>query len=279
MLKVLMIVSFSVAALITGCSSKKEKDDSSFFLLSLLFQQDRAENYDREVEIVTHAVPPTIPNSSYSFDLSYTDQDLEYYKSLLRAQIAKYPRGYWIKGRAEKIFLVKYILSPSGGAKGLSNAMNQNSIILSVGESLPGCNCDDQLISTIHHELTHNVDFARLGYNYYTQPDWSLLNPSGFQYGSLSPNDYPQWTDLVHPISGFLSYYSSTNALEDRAVIASALFGDSALYANLLNWCSTDFYLSRKAHQLASDLNRFWPFEGPDTFWKTRLSGVLNACN
>lgn len=37
-----------------------------------------------------------------SYDTNYSDEDLNYYKDLVETEIARYPRGYFIKARAEK---------------------------------------------------------------------------------------------------------------------------------------------------------------------------------
>ncbi|MCL8265702.1 hypothetical protein M9Y82_03355 [Leptospira weilii] len=265
-----------ISSIFTVCSHKKEEFSEQGVLWLLLGLSDRAENYDRDVEILTHTSPP--PYGNLSLDLNYSNGDIDYYIPLLKEQIAKYPRGYWIKARTKRVYLAKYILFVGGGAaKGFATAFIDNSIMLAIN-GIATCNCDNERVSTIHHELMHNVDFVSDGGTIRLRsPDWESLNSPGFKYGTLTSN--AQWTDLIHPLPGFVSYYSTTHVSEDRAVIASAIFGDSALYANLLNWCSTDVYLAQKVRKLASDMKAFWPFAvGENTFWKQRISDVAERC-
>ncbi|EMO84140.1 hypothetical protein LEP1GSC070_3392 [Leptospira santarosai str. AIM] len=58
----------------------------------LLLRPDRAENYDRDVQIITHTI---IASPFVTYDTNYSDEDLNYYKDLVETEIARYPRGYF----------------------------------------------------------------------------------------------------------------------------------------------------------------------------------------
>nr|WP_246834298.1 hypothetical protein [Leptospira gomenensis] len=236
------------------------------------------------MQIITNTTPP--PSPWYTFDLSYSEEDLNAYVTLLSAQIAKYPKGYWIKARAEKIFLVKYINGVNGGssARGLSLAPD-NSIYLAVGQGLASCNdCVEDYTATIHHELMHSVDYSQFGPFYsMTADDWDASNPSGFQYGSVSNSGAAAavWTNVIHPLPGFLSYYGTANKLEDRAIFTAAILGglQQSQSDTLINFCQTDPILAAKTRNIISDMKAFWPFPGETTFWKTRTAETENACD
>nr|WP_319941261.1 hypothetical protein [Leptospira sanjuanensis] len=282
--KVKIVLGFLFLYILIACNHKKEDTDASIVLLLAPVFLDRAENYDRDVQIITRTMPPS--NQWYTFDLSYSDADLDAYVSLLRAQITKYPKGYWIKARAEKIYLVKYINGVSGGgARGLSLAP-ENSIYLAVGEGLAACvNCEEDYAATIHHELMHNVDYSQFGPFYSMSVDeWNALNPSGFSYGSVSNSGAAAavWTQIIHPASGFLSYYGTTNKLEDRAIFAAAILGGMQQNQSdtLVNFCKNDPFVATKSKKIIADMNRFWPFAGAEeTFWKRRITETATACN
>ncbi|UOG55860.1 LIC13305 family lipoprotein [Leptospira noguchii] len=277
---------------VPACSTQEGKRNEEFLFPLLLLQQslesnqDNAENYDRDVQIITNTSPP--PLTWYTFDLSYTEEDLNAYVTHLRAQIAKYPRGYWIKAKAEKIYLVKYINGTNGGAgaRGLSLG-SENSIYFAVGEGIASCNngCEEDLISTIHHELMHNVDHSKFGPSYYRISDeWDALNPIGFQYGSVSNSgaEAAVWTHLIHPRPGFLSYYGTVNKLEDRAIFASAIFSNLQQFQSdtLVNFCQADPILATKTRKIITQMNEFWPFPGAEnSFWKIKTSETAAACN
>ncbi|EMO62285.1 putative lipoprotein [Leptospira borgpetersenii serovar Pomona str. 200901868] len=283
-MKVKIVFSFLFLYILIACNHKKEDTNTSIVLLLAPLFLDRAENYDRDVQIITRTMPPS--NQWYTFDLSYSDADLNAYVALLRAQIAKYPRGYWIKAKAEKIYLVKYINGiGGGGARGLSLA-SENSIYLSVGKGLATCvNCEENYTSTMHHELMHNVDYTQFGpYYSLSVDDWNTLNSSGFQYGSV-PNSGAAaavWTNIIHPLAGFLSYYGTANKLEDRAIYAAAILGGMQQNQSdtLINFCKADPLVAAKSKKIIADMNRFWSFPGAEeTFWKRRITETATACN
>ena len=73
--------------------------------------------------------------------------------------------------------------------------------------------------STVHHELWHVMEKIITA----RQPGafliWDALNPEGFQYR----NDYTEvWAE--YDSDYFVSWYSTVNAMEDRATVAEAVF-------------------------------------------------------
>ncbi|EKS08579.1 LIC13305 family lipoprotein [Leptospira santarosai] len=268
---------------LSSCSTEKEDKNTSNFLL-LLLSQDRAENYDRDVQIITNTMSPS---PEFIFDLSYSEEDLNAYVALLRAQIAKYPRGYWIKAKAEKIFLTKYIRTVNGGAAGGFSDGQRRSIYLAIGEGLASCNnCKEDSAATIHHELMHSVDYSQLSPSnpsLIAADDWDALNPSGFQYGSVSSSGTAAavWTDIIHPLPGFLSFYGTVHRLEDRAIFSAAILGglQQSQSDTLINFCQADSIVAAKTRNIISDMKAFWPFPGETTFWKTRTAETENACD
>ncbi|EMF81965.1 hypothetical protein LEP1GSC188_0753 [Leptospira weilii serovar Topaz str. LT2116] len=101
-----------------ACSPKEENPltkpfslDKDTSLLLLLLQVNRFENYDQDVEILTHTdIPPYSGKSNFSVDLNYEEGDLELYLEFLKQEIQKYPRGYMTKGRASKLVVVHDVL-------------------------------------------------------------------------------------------------------------------------------------------------------------------------
>ncbi len=117
---------------LSSCSTKKEDKNTSDLLLLLLFQ-DPTKNYDRDVQIITH----TIVSSPYvSYDTNYSDEDLNYYKDLVVAEIARYPRGYFIKARAEKIIFTRNLYIESIGYRGGLSRPEENIIFLDIPDGL-----------------------------------------------------------------------------------------------------------------------------------------------
>ncbi|EMJ87411.1 hypothetical protein LEP1GSC198_1194 [Leptospira kirschneri str. JB] len=124
------------------CIACREKGNDDLILISSLLLADslwdRPEKYDRDVQIVTHtpiAEYSQTYTKSISYDIDYSDADVNYLKDLLQAQIARYPRGYWIKARAGNIVLCRN-LKIYGSRYGGMAAPEINTIFFNVPDDL-----------------------------------------------------------------------------------------------------------------------------------------------
>lgn len=275
-----------VFTFLSSCSTEK-KDKNTSDLLLFLLSQDRVEveNYDRDVQIITH----TMVSSPYvSYDTNYSDEDLNYYKDLVTAEIARYPRGYFIKARAEKIIFTRNLQIETIGFAGALSRPEENIIFLDVLDGLkalamayPGAYGESRLSNIIHHELTHSVD-ATMGY--WWDPKWESLNPPSFQYGSYQYGSSPRFstnpnvlfTKFWNPIDGFVSEYATSSYAEDRADVGGAIQGRHFSYLNEI--CAVDPIVAAKTRLMIEEMNRFWPYPGSEnTEWKRRFSEI--QCN
>ncbi|EMO13978.1 hypothetical protein LEP1GSC165_3319 [Leptospira santarosai str. CBC523] len=254
----------------------------------LLLRPDRAENYDRDVQIITHTI---IASPFVTYDTNYSDEDLNYYKDLVETEIARYPRGYFIKARAEKIVFTRNLNLKGSYAGGLS-IPSQNIIFLDVQDGIksrsettpldPQYYSAARLSNGIHHELTHSMDDTM---GYWWDPKWKSLNDPSFQYGSYDYSSFnpralgaipPMLTPFWNPIDGFVSEYATSNFPEDRADVGAAIQGRQFSYLNEI--CATDPIVAAKVRLMIEQMNRFWPFPGAeDSQWKRRFSEI--RCN
>ncbi|EKO07186.1 hypothetical protein FH593_04155 [Leptospira interrogans] len=277
-----------VFTFLSACSTEKEDKNTSDLLLLLLFQ-DRVENYDRDVQIITH----TMVSSPYvSYDTNYSDEDLNYYKNLVETEIARYPRGYFIKARAEKIVFTRN-LHLKGSYCGALSTPSENIIFLDVQDGIksrsettpmdPTYFSAARLSKVIHHELTHSMDDVM---RYYWDPKWVSLNPPSFQYGSYDYSSFnpralggdisPFLTPFWNPIDGFVSEYATSNYAEDRADVGGAIQGRQFSYLNKI--CAADPIVAAKVRLTIDEMNRFWPYPGAEnTAWKRRFDEI--QCN
>ncbi|TGK16389.1 LIC13305 family lipoprotein [Leptospira kmetyi] len=268
--------------LLSSCSTVKGDKNTSDLLLLLLFQ-DRVENYDRDVQIITHTM---VSSPLVSYNTNYSDEDLNYYKDLIVAEIARYPRGYFIKARAEKIIFTRNLYIESIGYRGGLARPEENIIFLDIPDGLKAMeivnpNGKDQRSSGIHHEITHNIDDVM---RYYWDPKWKSLNPSSFQYGSYQFSSSPRRfnnpnvsiTSFWNPIDGFVSEYATISFAEDRAEIGGAIQGRQFSYLNEI--CAVDSIVAAKVRLTIDEMNHFWPYPGAEnTAWKRRFSEI--QCN
>ncbi|WP_426489547.1 LIC13305 family lipoprotein [Leptospira interrogans serovar Copenhageni] len=277
-----------VFTFLSACSTEKEDKNTSDLLLLLLFQ-DRVENYDRDVQIITH----TMVSSPYvSYDTNYSDEDLNYYKDLVETEIARYPRGYFIKARAEKIVFTRN-LHLKGSYCGALSTPSENIIFLDVQDGIksgsettpmdPTYFSAARLSKVIHHELTHSMDDVM---RYYWDPKWVSLNPPSFQYGSYDYSSFnpralggdisPFLTPFWNPIDGFVSEYATSNYAEDRADVGGAIQGRQFSYLSKI--CAADSIVAAKVRLTIDEMNRFWPYPGAEnTAWKRRFDEI--QCN
>ncbi|WP_032920094.1 LIC13305 family lipoprotein [Leptospira santarosai] len=287
-INVLFISSFLfVFTFLSSCSTEREDKNTSNLLL-LLLRPDRAENYDRDVQIITHTI---IASPFVTYDTNYSDEDLNYYKDLVETEIARYPRGYFIKARAEKIVFTRNLNLKGSYAGGLS-IPSQNIIFLDVQDGIksrsettpldPQYYSAARLSNGIHHELTHSMDDTM---GYWWDPKWKSLNDPSFQYGSYDYSSFnpralgaipPMLTPFWNPIDGFVSEYATSNFPEDRADVGAAIQGRQFSYLNEI--CATDPIVAAKVRLMIEQMNRFWPFPGAeDSQWKRRFSEI--RCN
>ncbi|EMO65221.1 putative lipoprotein [Leptospira borgpetersenii serovar Pomona str. 200901868] len=270
---------------LSSCSTKKEDKNTSGLLLSLLFQ-DRVENYNRDVQIITHTM---VPSAGVSYDTNYPDEDLSFIKDLIETEIARYPKGYFIKARAEKIVFTRNLTINSLGAAGGLSRPEDNIIFINISDGIksrsmtnPNFYSASRLSKTIHHELTHSMDDVM---EYWWDPKWESLNPPSFQYGSYDYSSFnpralgpipPRLTPFWNPIDGFVSEYATSNFAEDRADIGGAIQGRQFSYLNQI--CAVDPIVAAKVRLTIDEMNRFWPYPGAEnTAWKRRFTEI--QCN
>ncbi|UOG40101.1 hypothetical protein MAL05_09155 [Leptospira noguchii] len=282
------------------CIACREKGNDDLILISSLLLADslldRPGKYDRDVQIIAHTpiaeYSPAYSNS-ISCDVNYSDADLNYFKDLLQAEIARYPRGYWIKARAGKVVPCRNF-KVNGVNRGGMSAPDIDTIFLALPDddlaNLATMNPDADyslrniLIDSIHHELTHNFNFSIYSVRgvIYRDPYWDSLKPSSFEYGTyvtgsvpyplhFPQGPYPNYRHFWNPIPAFVSDYATTSFAEDRAEIGAGIMGNQFWEINEI--CRTDSFVAAKVNQTISEMNRFWPFEGTnDTEWKRRIS-------
>ncbi|AOP32985.1 hypothetical protein A0128_03335 [Leptospira tipperaryensis] len=251
-------------SIFVACDHKKESIDDSFLFL-LLPQPDRAANYDRDVQIVTN----TEASGSITCNATYTQEDVEHYSLIVRAQIAKYPRGYWIKSKVERVVLCANLTVGGLAVGGFMDPL-ANSIYMNVDAGIATGFMDDYIDRSIHHEITHNFDFAQRGFLMDSHTDWVSLNTVG--YSANVDWSSPTLLQFNNPVPGFATTYSTSNVAEDYAEISSGLMGPQSNYNQLIQICQTDPVVAAKVRLMISDMKNFWPFPGSEgTYWKIKV--------
>ncbi|EMO43304.1 LIC13305 family lipoprotein [Leptospira noguchii] len=255
----------------SACNSKNNKEDSNVILFLLLHinqsaNADNVEDYNRDVEIISDRIVPDTFNA-IQYEIAPANE-IQNYRIFLDTEIEKYPRGYWIKGKAEKVVLGKNLKLSGQSIAAVPDAY-QKVLYLSINGT--GASTQDYLIHVIHHELNHNVDFAHYGDMRKVLSDWNSLNTPGFQYGNGGAEAYANpgvpWMALTNPVPGFINLYSTLAQEEDRSELMAVLMGIENENTTLKNICAVDPIVANKVKKLISILNKFWPYRGNDTYW------------
>ncbi|MDI7210321.1 LIC13305 family lipoprotein [Leptospira santarosai] len=296
-MKIRFVFCFLVLISLVACNEKKNEIDPDLLLsVALLQPPDRAENYDRDVQIITHTQYTTDRAYRVGCDIDYSDADVNFVVERLKREIARYPRGYWIKAGAKNIVLCRNLTlsdNPQGGFASISSF-----IFLNVWDGIASY-ANQQVFNgstnvnyfdyyyigdprrVISHELTHSVDLSSW-LTVLFDPEWEGLNHPGFQYGNHNYN--PQDTSInilsiSNSIPGFVSYYATTNHLEDRAEIGMVIMGPQAVNNQLVRLCQNDPFVAAKVRKTVSRWKQFWPFPGAEnTEWKARITQAERDC-
>ncbi|MDI7197613.1 hypothetical protein QMM61_13010 [Leptospira santarosai] len=292
-MKIRFVFFFLVLISLVACNEKKNKIDPDLLLsVALLQPPDRAENYDRDVQIITNL-------SSFENSVGveivcdrnyYSQQSIDYYVEQLKKEITRYPRGYWIKAGVDKIVLCS-TMTTSYGLR-VPAFSDENLLAISVTQelnvmrySVTTCagiqffrdfECFD--VPTMHHELTHSVDRKLLNTNTSpSDPDWEKLNAPGFQY--YGREYFLEIPDVWHPMPGIMLSYGASLLGEDRAVFGALVMGWPATYNILVQACQTDPFVAAKVRKTVSRWKQFWPFPGAEnTEWKIRITQAERDC-
>ncbi|ALO24795.1 LIC13305 family lipoprotein [Leptospira borgpetersenii] len=286
---------FLILISLIACNESKNKINSDLLLLLAISTPDRAENYDRDVQIITNLSTFTDSGKvEITCDLNYSSQqDIDYYVEQLKKEIARYPRGYWIKTGVDKIVLCKSMTTADGRIKLafsdinlLAISVTQPMATMRYGTTtcggIPNFNsfeCYDQ--PAIHHELTHSVDRSltpAINFLLYFDPEWEKLNAPGFQY--YGSENFLQIPVVWHPLPGIMGRYGASHFVEDRAVFGALIMGWPATYNILVQACQTDPFVAAKVRLTVSRWKQFWPFPGAEnTEWKIRMAQAERDCD
>ena len=174
-----------------------------------------------------------------------------------------YPDGFFQEmvnsGMTLNIYIVKTI---GGRISGLTETWSNGYVTIMLQS-------DDgrYFAETMHHELMHYID----GYMKIAKRDLSAeanmnaLNPAGYSYGDTDNNNYVYIGNNA-ATSYFMSSYSKTNFMEDRATI----FSDMMTRATCPAYYTNGYPLNEKAKSIAQQIdNNFITVNAETTeFWE-----------
>lgn len=186
--------------------------------------------------------------NGYGSEKLNDDNIINEYLNEIDKALKKYPNNFFKEmkdyGMPLTIYLVKNI---SGNVSGLTDAKDNSNIKIMIEPAL-------LFENTLHHEIMHYIDiYIKIkGYPIDINNTMKEVNPIDFTYGDTSNNYVYYYSNLNN--SYFISAYSKTNYLEDRAVIFSDLMSRSI---------AKDYYndgtpINKKAKLISSQIKEYF---------------------
>lgn len=188
--------------------------------------------------------------NGYPRPVKQTDDSTIYsYLQRIENVLNKYPTNFFKEIKNTRMNLTIYMVkSIDIGVAGLTNSSNRSNVIIMINTI-----SITSFETTLHHEIMHFID-SYISFNLGSgviENSMVSVNPSGFTYGSSdSSYVYDYYNASTASTAYFLSNYSKTNYLEDRAVIFASLMTSTMKYPYLNN--GTPIY--KKARLISNQL-------------------------
>lgn len=173
--------------------------------------------------------------NGYPRPVKQTDDSTIYsYLQRIENVLNKYPTNFFKEIKNTRMNLTIYMVkSIDIGVAGLTNSSNRSNVIIMINTI-----SITSFETTLHHEIMHFID-SYISFNLGSgviENSMVSVNPSGFTYGSSdSSYVYDYYNASTASTAYFLSNYSKTNYLEDRAVIFASLMTSTMKYPYLNN--------------------------------------------
>ncbi len=181
----------------------------------------------------------------------------------LKIYLGHFPQSILDTLRMEVGFSIHILKSLPGGKAGFA-------VFQPYGSYRMVLDVDTNLVDKIlYHETFHLMDRYMYWQNGGSDafPEWESLNPDAFVYGTTT-STYT-WIDKMSNIEdiAFVSTYSKTNVLEDRA----DLFADLMFRSTKKTFMNTGYGINKKALYLDSIITKYFG-NIPNARWKRWIS-------
>jgi hypothetical protein len=211
---------------------------------------------DIDIELVVH-VESQLIDPDYKLFITGeipTRHNVCWYCSHVLQDILIYPFSLFEQIRLQKVVLVANLCFQGQKRRAVPNYFSGILYLDCTIQSV------SYLVSTLHHELFHMIDYVICNQHPSTDEIWKFLNKTDFKYGTggAQNRDSSMWTSTNTP--GFLNNYSMTALIEDKAEIFAALILHSQ---GMLNHQDTIIQakskqLQKRLHKLCPEMNQQW---------------------
>ncbi len=206
---------------------------------------------------------------------STTHANYSEFSRIMAEQLAIYPTNFPKRIGLKRILLCGGIHKDGMSLRGTADTL-AGTIVYDASQVNDGGGADNaETKITIHHELFHVIDHA-LHFDpvrrAYSDPGWKSINPKGFLY-YIQGGASPEPLGLDSSVPGFLTGYSRSNVLEDKAVLYSLKMIRPDIVDPLAR---SDDRLGRKCVLIESMVQKLIP-EIDAGFWKGRRKSIKSA--
>lgn len=197
-----------------------------------------------------------------------TVNDLVAYKNLAAILVdewAKYPQSWIDSSGVVGVSIVKQI-SVEGQIRAAMPDVDGDVVYYAIDYDL------EYMETVIHHEYNHLVEFNIFDVYDRSDPEWTSCHPDSFSYkgGGVLAYDDPEYSEQLHPQTGFVSVYATYAIEEDKAELFSYLMDDE-LYPQLVEWASTDSCLREKVSEYQDFIDDYSPEMSGNYFERINL--------
>lgn len=165
----------------------------------------------------------------------------------INTALSKYPANFFYEIKNTRMNITIYLVKDlQAGIAALTNASNRSNVIVMIN-TISAVSFE----RTLHHELMHCIDSYisfNLGYGV-IESTMATVNPVGFTYGNRDDTYVYNFSNAS--TAYFLSNYSKTNYLEDRAV----LFADLMVRSIKKDYLYSGTPIFNKAILISNQLN------------------------
>jgi hypothetical protein len=187
-------------------------------------------------------------------------EDVEVVLPLIEKALSEYPQSLIAKIRLTKVVICKNLEWDGKRSLGMAK-IDESSMYIDAKGAIGRV---DYLVSAIHHELFHFLDYE-LSLETANDQTWESLNHQGFAYapGPSGVWRIPHVTAPDASLAGFLNRYSTFGPKEDKAEVFSFMMSRPD-YVRLR--MESDSVLRLKVEEMKKRIGRFCA-EMSDAFW------------
>lgn len=229
---VFSLFSQNFTALISnGDSSVNKQSTADLNLLSSAPASLPNNDKIQDIKVSTRPLLLTLDNQELSYELADSETAIANFSQLLQTELSKYTPQFLKRTGLETIYLVKNLKVANQYRSAMPSVNDEMSIYFDISEKY--LKDTDHVKETIHHEISHVMEYYIYGSFDWEDIDWYSCNSADFVYGGGAVEGYKNidYSISKHPRQGFLNGYSTFGIEEDKAeIFANIMTEDDYMY-------------------------------------------------